>query len=172
MKNSVKYPSSVDIVEVASSILASPTKAYSFPEKESDKPFSLPGTIKSTCDGMEDRERIQRIRTAIRMLMQSLMHSSIYHDAPVCPMSLRNIHAVRKIEGNYSQLIISWIILAFSIRIFHCYVAIYGNDIVLLRNLVRGVSNKTESRRSSNRMNKKKTGIICFIDCLSNWTVA
>ena len=29
----------VDIVEVASSILASPTKAYSIPDKELDKPF-------------------------------------------------------------------------------------------------------------------------------------
>ena len=31
----------VDIVEVASSILASPTKAYSIPDKELDKPFSF-----------------------------------------------------------------------------------------------------------------------------------
>ena len=29
----------VDIVEVASSILASPTKAYSIPDKESSRPF-------------------------------------------------------------------------------------------------------------------------------------
>ena len=78
MKNSVKYPSSVDIVEVASSILASPTKAYSFPEKESDKPFSLPEIIKSTYDGMEDRERLQLIRTAIRMLMQSFLIRKTY----------------------------------------------------------------------------------------------
>ena len=41
LENSVKYPVSVDIVEVASSILASPTKAYSIPDKELDKPFSF-----------------------------------------------------------------------------------------------------------------------------------
>ena len=37
----------VDIVEVASSILASPTKAYSIPDKESDKPFLCQKTRKN-----------------------------------------------------------------------------------------------------------------------------
>ena len=37
----------VDIVEVASSILASPTKAYSIPDKESDKPFLCQIPLKS-----------------------------------------------------------------------------------------------------------------------------
>ena len=37
----------VDIVEVGSSILPSPIKAYSFPEKELDKLFSLPKTLKN-----------------------------------------------------------------------------------------------------------------------------
>ena len=37
----------VDIVEVGSSILPSPTKAYSIPDKELDKPFSLPDTLKN-----------------------------------------------------------------------------------------------------------------------------
>ena len=59
LENSVKYPFSVDIVEVGSSILPSPTKAYSIPDKESDKPFSLPKTLKTgvgTKLGTEDSE--------------------------------------------------------------------------------------------------------------------
>ena len=46
-------------VEVGSSILPSPTKAYSIPDKESDKPFSLPKTLKTgvgTKLGTEDSE--------------------------------------------------------------------------------------------------------------------
>ena len=46
-------------MEVGSSILPSPTKAYSIPDKELDKPFSLPKTRKTgvgTKLGTEDSE--------------------------------------------------------------------------------------------------------------------
>ena len=37
----------VDIVEVGSSILPSPTKAYSIPDKELDRLFSSPNILKN-----------------------------------------------------------------------------------------------------------------------------